>query len=791
MDYVGGSNASGNLPYPNLIQKFAHQNQHAFFKEPVGERSASTLIRTEKDVLDELVEQHCPTFGSLSPAYEQILGGKKPQQLTFFRENRGTADHGLGRDDEDNYECAKYNILRHPRPEDYNNPDYIRAPGPVTGLNAAYLKLANYPKIAGAVMSAPLLPTRGPGSQLPGHFQISKAQQPSALTRVFEMPELCEKLMVEVGHRWGDLSNLSRTCQTVMFAINKVSTRVDLTTGNFLNLEFTDEEIAKETAKATEEQRKRGDIPVYVSASFVIVSNIRGQYKEAQDGEGDSNEYGYPAFPKGTYDRPCAAARLLDISRLLKSIHNRGSQMKILHLHTVPNLDIVVLMKCLRELPNLEVLGVHNCELLHFGTTVRFLKAIIRHNKKPGYKRVRSDFSPYYYTGPNRLYKAYKGEFGVVPSDHGVVDTRRAMAAILYEAIPLALNHDIDWFTPGTGMRHFLDRIPFALGTVRYILEAIYNLYDFETGVTCPKYYFPLFGEVRFAMQRTLYNDLILAVNGKPMDSGSLKAMTTRGPDFHLVRCSTCNAELPSYFFTTMSMTRQASQIECCGCQLRKMLEGQVDNFFQEKKRALEMIFDDKNARFKSMEEFLHSTRVASDAEIADPQFGFWALSVMTRKEFRESDASGGSPGALVLDGRPGPDHPSDVKKIYIWKEQTSKAMDYAYEHIEDARNKVNDTIAECHRRIQVLDYEYHAGIDYSWEITENRDTVDKLERYIDQTLAQSDLGQMAGKHGTRVAPSWEVEIERYRQLVQAQVGVLQNHGPYNTVGDSAPTGFW
>lgn len=71
------------------------------------------------------------------------------------------------------------------------------------------------------------MPRHGPASESTkgkdGHFKLPQAQQPSAFTRVFEMPELFTKILLEVGHRWGDLSNLSRTCQTAMFAIDKVS----------------------------------------------------------------------------------------------------------------------------------------------------------------------------------------------------------------------------------------------------------------------------------------------------------------------------------------------------------------------------------------------------------------------------------------------------------------------------------------------------------------------------------------------------------------------------------------
>ncbi len=55
-----------------------------------------------------------------------------------------------------------------------------------------------------------------------GPFSIQKHKQPPALTRVFQDRELCTKILEEVAHRWGDLRNLSRTCQLIMSAIHQI-----------------------------------------------------------------------------------------------------------------------------------------------------------------------------------------------------------------------------------------------------------------------------------------------------------------------------------------------------------------------------------------------------------------------------------------------------------------------------------------------------------------------------------------------------------------------------------------
>ncbi|OTA64117.1 hypothetical protein K449DRAFT_393946 [Hypoxylon sp. EC38] len=809
MDYYQDLRPSGDLPYPNLIRAYDSDNQQGYFMEPAkkaGNASDGNLRRTmeEKD-LDAAIEKRYPKFGSLSHLYKLKRLGQGFHEFIFLRRDRGTIDHGLGRADEDTFECAKYNILRHPRQNDSNNPNYIvENPGLVTGMDQAMLNLVNYPFIPHTVMSAPLLPRRVPrlgldsseNTSIQGQFSIPKKQQPWALTKALTCTELCLKILLAIGDRWEDLGNFSRTCQMVMYALNEVSTHIDMTKGNFLNLCFTDDEINEANARVTpEEIAMNGRFIEPGFSQFLILSNIRGAYLGAEGGEDSPNSLGYPAPPKGKYYRRSAANRIIDTHRLLAAIDLRGSRIQMLHFHSTPNLDLSVLRKCLDELPSLQVLGVHNCELLHFGMTVPFLKAIIARNEKPEFSFVRSDFSPFYYHGRPRLDGGRKGEYGVIPSDMGTVDTRRAVTAVLYTAVPLALKNGIDWFTPGTGMRKFLDRLPFSLGSLRYILEALYNLHYFEQG---------LYEEARDTedgasnpdsegdipwnsiMSRTLYNDLVIAVHGKAMGRKALESTMTLRGDLVLVKCAFCKANLPSYFFTEQSANRVEHQIECCGCQLQVLLDYQIDNYFQPKKQVVRILFNDPN--INNVDTFLNVKRVATEEEINNQDFLFWVVAVKTKREVRESYTG----ADLVLDGRPSPSHPEETKEIWVWKDRLLRAAVFAKKFVDSNPQDSQRTIAKCREDIQKLDSLYYNGeLRGQSEVKSNRNQVDTLKRFIDQEFARCGLGQMGGIHGTGMAADWDTEITRYRQLVQILAGVVENQGPYDTVWNNASTGFF
>ncbi|KAI1465453.1 uncharacterized protein F4812DRAFT_466420 [Daldinia caldariorum] len=806
MDYIQDIRRAGNLPYPNLIRAYATSNQERCFLEPENPSKAAGAGNQHQTAAEGALERSIKfrfgSFGSISHVYRRDRAGQGFHFVIYFRRDRGDIDHGLARSNEDIYECAKMNILRHPLSKDLNNPVYTTREPITHPLVQGLLRLNNYPSIPDAVMSGPMLPrySLSPGEvqdpSKPGQFSKPKHMQPAALTKVFEIPELCMAIMLELGHRWGDLSNLGRTCQTVMCAINNISTRVDITRGNFLNLEFSDAEINTVNAGATPEALLSGKVMKPPSSQFLVVSNVRYPYEAPEGGEDEPDEFGLPARPKGKSFKLTAERRVIDTYRLLRTIDSRGHQIKILHLHAVPNFDIPLLKKCLERLPNLETLGVYNCELLHFGETIPFLEAVIEHNNKPGNKFVRPDFSPVYYPGLPVGAEGRTGEYGVIPSDQGLIDTRRAIVAALRKVVFLALSNNIDWFTPGTAMRQYLERIPFALGSLRYILEACYNIYYHEQG-----FYYPFFEEIlkrniqmdnngprHEEMCRTLYNDLILAVEGRPMERDKLLALTTSGKHFQLIHCAFCSTSLPAYFFTQKSVNRQADQVECCGCQLTTQLNYQVDNFFREKKGVLRILFKDE--RITDIGSFLNAKRTATPEELGNPKFDFWLVSVKSKAEVaaaRPRDGGDGT-GDLILDGRPGPDNDEEAKQVWIWKERVVKAMRYAKASIDQGSATLEKTIADYDREIKYLDDLYFNGRGLRWaaDRRKNRDRVDLIYRYIEQEKARCGLAQMQGRHGAKLAANWDDEIKKYREMVWIQAGIIKNKGPrhvYETNG--------
>ncbi|KAI0895827.1 hypothetical protein F4806DRAFT_496733 [Annulohypoxylon nitens] len=772
MDYPQDSR---DLPYPNLIDAYSRDRQEDYFMEPaiLPSMPGDNLHKTKHDNrIEKEVRVHFPEFGSLTHTYRRQRPGQAPEEVMFFRRDRGTIDHGLGRKDEELYECAKFNKLRHIQRSNGNNSDSEASnTDRIHDYNKDMLKLVNYPYLEETVMSAPLLPRRGPNRGLQdsveiGQFKRPMRKQPEAFSEVFATPELRMMILKHLGHRWGDLSNLSRTCQFALFTINDATCHVDATSGNFLNMQMPSQDIDKITKAASHDAAATaGKIFKPGNTDFLVISHIRGPYIEAPNGEQGPRDDGRPTPARGHYWRPSFEERVASVYELFRTLNARGPELTVLHLHSIQNVDITVLEMCLDSLPNLEALGVYNCELLDFGATVPFLNMVIAHNKKPGNTKLLADFSPYYYKGIDQ-------EYGVMASNTGAIFTRPAVTAVLRTAVSLALDNDIDWFSAGTGMRQFLERIPWALGTPRYILEALYNLHYFERAFLRHP---PLDGADRSRkkmMWRTIINDLVLAVYGKSMARNDLNVTVFPGGSVNLLKCVVCSVELPVFFFRSSYSARWGGRKECDGCKLCRYLSNQIDNYLKEKRRIPYILFRGLPADM-SIRGLLSAKRIAADFELLNPAYPFWQVSVKSPQEVQAASLANGIP--LILDGRPSPNQSDEVKEIWDGLDRIFRAKYHSFHYIEMGRARhmprINDLIYE----IALLDDLDSKGLSTQQLIIENATQRESLRQQLLDEYARIGEKQREGTWGNTERAEWGEEISNYHEKAQLLSPALQS----------------
>ncbi|KAI8626663.1 hypothetical protein F5Y19DRAFT_445708 [Xylariaceae sp. FL1651] len=285
-------------------------------------------------------------------------------------------------------------------------------------------------------------------------------------------------------------------------------------------------------------------------------------------------------------------------------------------LHGLPWLNMAALKRIIPAMPNLEALTVSQCFLLNFGATKSFVKLINKTNVERAdltLPWLEADFIPFYFKGPK--YKqgghgGHVGEYGILPEDNGTFDTTRAVAAHLLKIWALCAKGRQDFFTPGKGFRAFLDMLPWKLYTLPTILKAISNIHDFNEHVhhsavanLAPRYTTgaqhrdgddkpPVISpELKMAMELTLWQDLMVACNGRPMVKTELQDILVVRGALSLDCCRKCDTRMPAYFFQAHILSRRAEYVICHGCQLSTYLKDNIYRLYSQRRDLAKMIF--------------------------------------------------------------------------------------------------------------------------------------------------------------------------------------------------------
>lgn len=362
-----------------------------------------------------------------------------------------------------------------------------------------------------------------------------------------------------------------------------------------------------------------------------------------------------------------------------------------------------------------------------------------------------------------------------MPSDTGPVKTRMAVAAYLRKVVWNACQggYGVDWFTPGTAMRLYLDRLHWALGSIRYILEALFNLQEFDYGEFSHGNYI---GPWRGALKRTLWNDLVVAIYGRGMDRqilGNLLAGRYFENDpsdeaIYTKSCGLCEELfLPGFLYSSEHRF-------CIGCELDWGLTYQRENFHFEKRKVVNQLL---LAGEYGLHDILNEKRLATNRELADINFPFWKLSVKTRQEVL--DACNGNTTALTLDGRPGATLPEDYKEIWLWKESLVRATSYAARHIDKGIGRGRQKIRRYEeKRHQLQNDNRHGASQNGRKRRQNLAKIQELDSQIEKEKARCGLAQMCDSHrqGPQLRPDWMTGIDAYAQKVKSIDSIRQGH---------------
>lgn len=460
-------------------------------------------------------------------------------------------------------------------------------------------------------------------------------------------------------------------------------------------------------------------------------------------------------------------------------VYLNGYAIKNLILHSLPWVNVAALGRIVPEMLKLEALGVHQCFLLTLGDTQPLLHAINGINQERVQLKqthVAVDFSPYYYKGPP--YKedgtGHVGEYGIVPEEQRWLATTRAVAAQLFAIWGLCFEGNQDFFTPGTGFRSYLNRLP--IRTLPSIIKCIAAIYDYKagkyhSGVGIPSHYktgtyykdgpdnAPLISkDMKRAMEFTLWSRLMISCEGKPMLKEAVERLLLVRGRVHLEHCTICNTDMAAYFFTAKALQCQVEDTRCYGCELEIYLSQHIYRLHSLRREVARRIFRGKNDKDLSLSRVLRNISKPAQAEVK---------AGIERKARPAQEAIMSRPGMV------------DTKFL-------SAAERLRDELTIGIPNRLR-VIAEA---IAIIDKRYDNPL-YNERRPELSERKKEFERK--RTLLEFQLGtnQRYANDGSLERPcrSWELNIRDYRAELAIEKGLFTNHGPmhiYNLASNVA-----
>ncbi|KAF7562991.1 hypothetical protein G7046_g1130 [Stylonectria norvegica] len=278
---------------------------------------------------------------------------------------------------------------------------------------------------------------------------------------------------------------------------------------------------------------------------------------------------------------------ILRMRNLLLALDARKQNTESLIFQKIPFLDRRLLAVILRGCPNVTMLGIYDCPLLHFGDVVAILDLIHEINedrRAMGLAEIRAfDFYPKFHFGTPFKHDR-SSTYGLSWAGFNRETVQRGFYRIILEAYLKCAQMGLGLlFNKENAFRKFLERQPESPLGVLEFLDAILRLMDLWDSE---------FNDNN-AESMALYDML------KPVVSGLGNRQTfgrykVSGVGQNEIFCCSCGYETYEEFFTYAELGSAPHQRTCCGCILRFWLDkGEMGCQILEKRHVLDKVFPD------------------------------------------------------------------------------------------------------------------------------------------------------------------------------------------------------
>lgn len=277
----------------------------------------------------------------------------------------------------------------------------------------------------------------------------------------------------------------------------------------------------------------------------------------------------------------------------MAELHRARSHIEVLHLHKVPLLDRRMLAIILRGLPNVTMVGVYNCPLIHFGDVIPILDLIHDINndrRKKNMPKIKAfDFFPHFNQGTPYAHEnaaTYGISWGPIEMDIA----QRGFYAIILKAVLKSKGLGLDLlFSKDHAFMDYLAKVPNIPLGVYSFLDAVYRYIEvdrwaWDRGDIKLQAIYDMLKPVRVAVEKQKH-----VAHDWP--KYYLKEMATTSGFFC---CCSCGYQTFMEFFPAYSKNQlQPHKRVCCACRLQIRLDAETDHLKAQKKGLLDKLCPD------------------------------------------------------------------------------------------------------------------------------------------------------------------------------------------------------
>lgn len=287
--------------------------------------------------------------------------------------------------------------------------------------------------------------------------------------------------------------------------------------------------------------------------------------------------------------RPTTEANTNAVQKILE----QRAGIKVLYFQKTPHLDRRILAIILRACPHVEMIGIYDCPLIHFGDVLCLLDLIHEINSKrkednlPVIKAL--DFFPRYHEGMPYEHP-WAETYGLTWGPQKLDIVQRGFFCIVLKAFMKAKAMKLDLlFSKGNAFCDFLFKVPNYSLAVPSFLDAMFRLVDLQlkkkrgTQNEHKQLVYDLLKPVRIDLEKNISHDWphwYTKIMGK-----------------YLVFCSSCGYEMLEEFFTAASRNSQPHTRVCAGCLLQLKLDDEGDHLKKKKAATLTTLFPEWDGR--------------------------------------------------------------------------------------------------------------------------------------------------------------------------------------------------